>query len=822
MKTRIAVAVAVAAAVLLAAAPAGAAPANDNFADAAALPASTGTVDLATATTEPNEPGLASSDAGSVWYALAPAVPRTVRVEVTSTSTDPNAAFRAALFSGTTLETLGGETGTPQTGGTARKSFAADEPIRVSLSGNVTAAMTAETRPDPSSTIATTTDIADTSATLNGMVALNGATSVTYQFRVVRNSTGDEFVFPAAPSPVPADGAVTENASGLATGAQYQVTLVVRADTADPDWAREFQTGADTFIATSTAPTITAGSVTLGSSHASISATANHHASDGSSTVSVEYGPTTTYGTTQDVTQVFGSSDTPVVAQLADLTPGQTIHYRLSITRLGQTVMTDDATLTTQVAVTDVVSRIATFGRQIDVSAGVGVANQISVTEKPGTNFFDTRVTIVDTAAQLYVDGTGCAATGPHTAVCEISFVGFDVRVVGRDGNDVVSSLANNETQRSGVSVDGGTGADDIEGRSGDAFGSPIFSTISGGPGADTLKAQDFATTISYADHAEPVSVNLKQLGQSVQGGSEDGLPGARDTILSGNSASGGDAGDTLVASDGGSLLRGGPGDDTLTGGGFIDGLFGEGGFDTISARGGGSDSVNCGTAGPSEGGNAFADATDSVSGCDTTHRGAPLVVTGDPDDVRSTRAVLTGSVDPRSQTPTYFFEYGLSTAYGEVVPVTPVALNNSGEGAVEVSRILSGLEPAHALPLPPRGHERRGRTNGPDRTLTTRLPPGAPTAHTESASAISATGATLNGSVNPNGDATTFKFELGTTTAYGTTLPAGGASVGSDRDEHALSIPAGAHYRPDLSLPHSGDQWRRDDKWRRPHVCRR
>lgn len=55
-----------------------------------------------------------------------------------------------------------------------------------------------------------------------------------------------------------------------------------------------------------------------------------------------------------------------------------------------------------------------------------------------------------------------------------------------------------------------------------------------------------------------------------------------------------------------------------------------------------------------------------------------------------------------------------------------------------------------------------------------------APTVVTGSATGLSATGATLNGTVNPNGGATTYHFEYGPTTAYGTSVPVPDGSAGS------------------------------------------
>lgn len=55
-----------------------------------------------------------------------------------------------------------------------------------------------------------------------------------------------------------------------------------------------------------------------------------------------------------------------------------------------------------------------------------------------------------------------------------------------------------------------------------------------------------------------------------------------------------------------------------------------------------------------------------------------------------------------------------------------------------------------------------------------------APIVTTEAATSVTETGATLKGQVNPNGYATTYQFEYGTTTSYGTKVPTTAESVGS------------------------------------------
>ena len=64
----------------------------------------------------------------------------------------------------------------------------------------------------------------------------------------------------------------------------------------------------------------------------------------------------------------------------------------------------------------------------------------------------------------------------------------------------------------------------------------------------------------------------------------------------------------------------------------------------------------------------------------------------------------------------------------------------------------------------------------------------GAPTAKTESATNVTATKAKLNGLVGPNGEETTYDFEYGTTTAYGTTAPIPAKSLESETAANAVS----------------------------------
>jgi plastocyanin len=78
---------------------------------------------------------------------------------------------------------------------------------------------------------------------------------------------------------------------------------------------------------------------------------------------------------------------------------------------------------------------------------------------------------------------------------------------------------------------------------------------------------------------------------------------------------------------------------------------------------------------------------------------------------------------------------------------------------------------------------------------------PAAPTVTPESATAITDTGATLKASVNPNGQATTYFFEYGTTTGYGLETPeesagAGTSSVSKSKPVTGLTPETTYHFR--------------------------
>src|SRR5262249_38240703 len=87
------------------------------------------------------------------------------------------------------------------------------------------------------------------------------------------------------------------------------------------------------------------------------------------------------------------------------------------------------------------------------------------------------------------------------------------------------------------------------------------------------------------------------------------------------------------------------------------------------------------------------------------------------------------------------------------------------------------------------------GTTNGSDATFVTAEPPAATTS---AASSITATGARLNGTVDPNTRATTYFFEYGTTTPYGSktsSSSAGSGNSGGSVNKTINGLKAGTTY---------------------------
>ncbi len=149
---------------------------------------------------------------------------------------------------------------------------------------------------------------------------------------------------------------------------------------------------------------------------------------------------------------------------------------------------------------------------------------------------------------------------------------------------------------------------------------------------------------------------------------------------------------------------------------------------------------------------------------------GAPVVSTGSDTTVSNSTAVVTGSVNPNGAQTVYWYEYGRTTALGTRTSEQTIG---SGFTIIPTPGYITGLSASTLYYYRLSARNSFGTVNGTTRTFTTHAsnppPPGAaPAAQSRDATDISRTSTTLNGTVDPNEDATSYWFEYGTSESLG------------------------------------------------------
>jgi hypothetical protein len=179
-----------------------------------------------------------------------------------------------------------------------------------------------------------------------------------------------------------------------------------------------------------------------------------------------------------------------------------------------------------------------------------------------------------------------------------------------------------------------------------------------------------------------------------------------------------------------------------------------------------------------------------------------PSATTSSATNVAQSSATVNGTVNPNGTDTSYYFQYGTTTSYGSNTASTPAG---SGSSNVPVSANLTGLASSTTYHFRLVAVSTTGTTDGTDQTFTTTTPPAASTG---SASDVTRSSATVNGSVNPEGQSTTYYFRYGTTTAYGTqTTPANAGSGTGQVGVHALlaGLSANTTYHYQLVTQNAG-----------------
>ncbi len=146
-----------------------------------------------------------------------------------------------------------------------------------------------------------------------------------------------------------------------------------------------------------------------------------------------------------------------------------------------------------------------------------------------------------------------------------------------------------------------------------------------------------------------------------------------------------------------------------------------------------------------------------------------PMVNTTPATAITGFSATLNGTINASSYTVSSYFDYGLTIAYGTTISGTPATV--TGTTLTAITGPIAGLIPGTTYHYRARGVTTTSLiAYGPDLTFTTPFVP--PTVVTTPASGVTATTATINGTINANTASTTTSFDYGLTVAYGTNVP--------------------------------------------------
>jgi DNA-binding beta-propeller fold protein YncE len=153
-----------------------------------------------------------------------------------------------------------------------------------------------------------------------------------------------------------------------------------------------------------------------------------------------------------------------------------------------------------------------------------------------------------------------------------------------------------------------------------------------------------------------------------------------------------------------------------------------------------------------------------------------PRVVPESATNVQARSASVNAEINPEGTGTSYQFEYGETTKYGEIVPAAP-ADAGSGTSLVAVNAALTGLEGGTTYHYRVVATNANGSSTSADRTFTT-----TPVAVIQNAEASEVTGteAALSATINPHELETTYRFEWGASTTYGSAAPVPDGQIGA------------------------------------------
>ncbi len=658
----------------------------------------------------------------------------------------------------------------------------------------------------PLATTGEATVVLPASATLNATVGAAGGPSASCQFEYVTEAAFAEHGYESAPTkacnpPGPFTGSGENAVTGALTGLAPETTYRFRVASTNANGTVD---GADAVFTTPAPVTIAVEPPTaITSSSATLNATVNPNGA--ATEYRFEYGLHEGYGFTTPLASAgTGTAAVPVSVALTGLHPGATYHYRLVATNSFGTVKTPDQTFATEpVAPTPFLAhelsssfgpgpgngsfsapdgvavdptsgdvyvvdrgnaRVLKFdaaGAPVDFTAGSGAGtNQLTGAETPATTFSNPAGIAVDpTSGDFYV------VDGGNNVVDKFDPAGeYLLQLQTSPSAFVGASFA------PGIAVDPADGAIYVD----DAGNLTIEKFTPAGAPDPVMPELTGFSNLSQGGVAVDSDHDLYVVDYPAGGVVREFDPAGNPVLT------------TLAPSEPHALAS-----DASNGDLYV---LGANGIEQFDFAGNSLYTFGVPTHYASTNGIAVNPATHTVYAADaatgeidvftTFALAQPVPAAGPAIQIGRTGATLQATVNPKGLATTYRFEYGTTAAYGAETPIAPLGgpLDNKVHRA---SAILSGaLQADTTYHFAVVATNSAGTVTGPDQTFTTG-PAQPPAATTGAASGVTQSTATLSGFVDPDGLATTYRFELGPTTAYGT--PVSG-SAGSEPGAQAVT----------------------------------